>query len=325
MNSLLLFAGICLVVSNIALLPAIFYAKYLSLVPEFSILAIVFFVSSFYHLCQAGFVCILGIDFTTFRLADHFFVYSALVWIVLYFFVASHGIATATNLRTRNSNFCLKNNDKKTKTKIKLKTKTTTRKKIVRRPHSIISDRELKLEYRFSIFVIIQAIIFPLLLEFIETEWFIAVVVGILTIVVIFLLFCIIGGIPRFKLINLLVSIILIAIGLSFHFFAGDPIPPEDFVEDEDEDKALRYAWFHSAWHIFIMLAIYYILDLKYGTSWISRLWLYAKINFKNIFADNKTKTKTTINDYEILYDYEILSLYDNEESIENFQWSNEQ
>ncbi len=319
MNSLLLFAGICLVVSNIALLPAIIYAKQKSLVPEFSILAIVFFVSSFYHLCQAGFVCILGIDFTTLRLADHFFVYSALVWIVLYFFVASHGIIATTNLHTistRNSKFCLKN-----KTKTKIKTTTTTRKKIVKRPHSIISDRELKLEYRFSIFVIIQAIIFPLLLQFIETEWFIAVVVGILTIVVIFLLFCIIGGIPRFKLINLLVAIILIAIGLSFHFLAGDPIPPEDFVEDEDEDKALRYALFHSVWHIFIMFSIYYILDLKYGINWISRLWLYAKINFKNIFADNQTKTKTkttttTINDYE------ILSLYGHEESIENFQWS---
>ncbi len=85
MTPLTVLEGVALVASNLALVPAVYYAVRWHLIPEVAVLAVVLAVSTFYHLCQAGFVCALGIGFRTFQLADHFFVYGGLLWVVLFF------------------------------------------------------------------------------------------------------------------------------------------------------------------------------------------------------------------------------------------------
>ncbi len=235
MDAKVVVAGISLVASNLALLPAIFYSKTLGLLPEFAILVVVFVTSTLYHLCQVGFVCVFGIDFKTFQFADHFFVYSALAWLMLYLFIPAEnreGVYYVASTR-----------------------------------------RGLSLQGRIAIFIVIQAIVFPLLLEFVHRDWFVGVIIGIIVAVAIVLVVCVIRGIPGFNFINVLIAIVLIAVGFTLHLLGGDPFPPDS--DPLDEDKALRYAWFHTAWHILIMLSIYYIIDLKYGTSLISRKFEY--------------------------------------------------
>lgn len=77
--------GIFLVLSNLAILPALLYSIQYKLIPELTILFIVFVISSFYHLCQTEFYCIIP-DFKTHQTADHFFVFTALIWVILYAF-----------------------------------------------------------------------------------------------------------------------------------------------------------------------------------------------------------------------------------------------
>jgi hypothetical protein len=84
--------GLFLVLSNLVVLPAFFYAIILGQIPEAFILGIVGLVSFFYHLCQAGFYCIVtniygtGEDFLVLQYADEFFVFLALIWFIAYWF-----------------------------------------------------------------------------------------------------------------------------------------------------------------------------------------------------------------------------------------------
>jgi hypothetical protein len=71
------------VLSNLALLPAVAVSFYYQLFAEAIVLIVLLFVSSVYHLCQSGFVCFYS--FAALQISDHFYVYSTLVWITLYF------------------------------------------------------------------------------------------------------------------------------------------------------------------------------------------------------------------------------------------------
>ncbi len=72
-----------LILSNLALLFAIGFSIKRQLLPETTILGILMSVSITYHFCQTGISCLFPLD--TLREMDHFFVYSTLIWIVLYF------------------------------------------------------------------------------------------------------------------------------------------------------------------------------------------------------------------------------------------------
>lgn len=217
MRSIAIIEGLLLVGSNLALLPAIFYSHHLGLIPESAILSTVLVISTVYHLCQTGFLCILDIGFTTFQLEDHFWVYGALVWMILY----------------------------------------------------VVG---LDLPYRFTIFIWVQALLFPLILEFMEQWWFSGFAIGFLVLIAILLLSLVVKGIPRFNIFSMLAAVILIGTGFAFHIAGGDPTPPSS----ENGETNHKYAWLHSAWHIFVMLAAYYIIDLKHGNSFVARLfrWL---------------------------------------------------
>ena len=84
--------GLFLVLSNLFVLPALLYAIILGQIPEAAILGIVGLVSFFYHLCQAGFYCIVkdtcptGKNFSILQFADEFFVFLALLWFIAYWF-----------------------------------------------------------------------------------------------------------------------------------------------------------------------------------------------------------------------------------------------
>jgi hypothetical protein len=78
------FLSLCLVVSNLAIAPAIVYAFALRLIPETALLVSVFVASTAFHVCQVGWFC-FGVGVRDLQVADHFMVYTALVWFTLYF------------------------------------------------------------------------------------------------------------------------------------------------------------------------------------------------------------------------------------------------
>lgn len=83
MDNTSLVAGLALVLSNFAAVPAISKAVESKNYVEACVLTVVFFISSFYHMCQAEFFCILTVS--NHQITDHFFVYSALVELLLFF------------------------------------------------------------------------------------------------------------------------------------------------------------------------------------------------------------------------------------------------
>jgi uncharacterized protein DUF3522 len=75
--------GIFLLVSNLAFLPAILLAAEKRLITEIFLFVVTMTTSIVYHLCQANFYCIAS--FNALQTSDHFFVYSTLIWVVLFF------------------------------------------------------------------------------------------------------------------------------------------------------------------------------------------------------------------------------------------------
>lgn len=89
-----------LVLSNVAIFPAIFYAYYVrQLVAETALLLAVMAVSTAFHLCQVEWFC-FGVDLHALQVTDHFMVYTALVWFSLYFAGAAERARTAITIAT---------------------------------------------------------------------------------------------------------------------------------------------------------------------------------------------------------------------------------
>ena len=72
-----------LILSHYSIVPAIAIGFAKGYVAEVGSLLAMTLVSTMYHLCQAGNVCAL--PFSVLQIADHFFVYSTLTWLILFF------------------------------------------------------------------------------------------------------------------------------------------------------------------------------------------------------------------------------------------------
>lgn len=72
-----------LVISHYAIVPSIAVAVAKGFVAEAGMLLAMTLVSTVYHLCQAGYACAL--EFSVLQISDHFFVYSTLSWLILFF------------------------------------------------------------------------------------------------------------------------------------------------------------------------------------------------------------------------------------------------
>ncbi len=235
MSAWFVWAGLFLVGSNLALLPAIFYALKRKQIPEFAILSMVFFVSSVYHLCQVDFGCVLNIEFEILRFGDHFFVYSALIWIAMYFI-------------------------------------------------------DLQDNYKIAILLVFQAILLPLILQFVDSWWFSLVIIILLVVVIVALLVFVTKTPPRVKIPSLIIMLLLLAGGFVFFYFAGEPFPPDE--ADIESENSKKYAIFHSIWHIAVMWSAYYAIDIKYGQSLIVKMGTDVVRKMKN---SQKKKKKTPL------------------------------
>lgn len=94
-----LFLAVALVFSNVAILPAIFYAYWKQLYPETAVLTAVLAASTAFHVCQVGWFC-FGVGVEALQVTDHFMVYTALVWFSLYFAGAAERARTSITIGT---------------------------------------------------------------------------------------------------------------------------------------------------------------------------------------------------------------------------------
>lgn len=72
-----------LLISHYAIVPAIALATAKGFIAEAGMLLAMALVSTVYHFCQVGFGCALSFD--VLQTCDHFFVYSTLSWLILFF------------------------------------------------------------------------------------------------------------------------------------------------------------------------------------------------------------------------------------------------
>ena len=70
-----------LVLTNLAIIPASIVAIYFKDLPTFTFTAIMFLISSFYHLCLADYWCVAPVRLL--QASDHLSVYAIIVWIYL--------------------------------------------------------------------------------------------------------------------------------------------------------------------------------------------------------------------------------------------------
>ncbi len=86
--------GVALVLTNLALLPALWYAVRANLFVEFGLLSAVFMASTAFHICQASFFC-FGVSLFALQVTDHLLVFLAIVHFSLYVVNASLVARTA--------------------------------------------------------------------------------------------------------------------------------------------------------------------------------------------------------------------------------------
>ena len=75
--------GMALVLSHFAALPALVYLGWMGLVSELAVLSTCVAVSTAYHMCQVGWFC-FGVDLIALQISDHFLVFFAFVWMLMY-------------------------------------------------------------------------------------------------------------------------------------------------------------------------------------------------------------------------------------------------
>jgi hypothetical protein len=189
--------GAWTVATNAAIVPAIVYAWRVHAEDGAALFTILWVVSSLYHFCQAGFWCVFR--FETLQRADHFFVYTAITWTVVY----AAGLVYKHLSRWRN-----------------------------------------------AVVYAVQAVLFPLLLQYAHRWWFCVIVAA--TIVSVFTLAAVSvyrGAWPKFDVGALIIATALLAPGFAIFYIEGEP----------DSDA---YPYTHGAWHVLAMLGIFFVLRI---------------------------------------------------------------
>lgn len=76
--------SVLLILSHFVLIPSFIYLWLGKAFPEATFVAVLFLSSNLYHFCQAGFFCAVD-SFDVMQKADHFFVYSVVFWLMMWF------------------------------------------------------------------------------------------------------------------------------------------------------------------------------------------------------------------------------------------------
>ena len=204
--------AIALVLSNLAIVPAIWLAYRKMLYVETTILLVVMAASTVFHVCQVGWFC-FGVEPHALQITDHFAVYTALIWFSLYWVGAAERTRTALTIAT-------------------------------------------------------MILALPVIITFIGTLVSGAFVIALAIVITLSALACIVsanGGL----VINcgaFAATVILLGLGVVLHVVGGD------FGGDN-----WKYPIAHTLWHVFAMVALFFVVAIPYptktdGTNWLTEV-----------------------------------------------------
>ena len=202
--------GLFLVLSNLALIPAVIYC----LAKKKWVLCIIFsrllLVSTFYHICQAGYYC-FSVTLEALRTSDHFFVYMSLTWLVLYLL-------------------------------------------------------GLPIVLKLIVSIVVEMIALPALVAYIDSWWVLGTILIMLAAVILITMAIRFAKSParlkklmRIDILDTIMAVTLISLGFVFHILAGEP-------------GSYRYGWAHALWHVFAMLGMFFVLEMKDGKDLINKI-----------------------------------------------------
>ena len=200
--------GIALVLSNLAIVPAIWLTYRKMLYVETTILLVVLAASTAFHVCQVGWFC-FGVEPHALQITDHFSVYTALIWFSLYWVEAPERTRTALTVATM-----------------------------------IVS--------------------LPVIITFIGTLASGAFVIALAIVITLSALACVVsanGGL----FINcgaFAAAVILLGVGVVLHVVGGD-----------FGDENWKYPVAHSLWHVFAMLALFFVVAIPYPDGAAVHAW----------------------------------------------------
>ncbi len=198
-------ADVFLLVSHLAIVPALVYAMRLGAYAEAAILLRMALVSVVYHTCQVGAVCVLPAGLPALRMLDHFVVYDTLVWFVLYFL-------------------------------------------------------GLPLLWRVVVTLLLQAIVLPTLLLWMDRWWYVGIPLAAIAVVVLAWLAMRWRALPHRRLSDVLAALALFAVGAALFAIGGEPDPDDPL-----------YGWTHAAWHALVLSVPYFVLDSYEGRGRVTR------------------------------------------------------
>lgn len=122
----------------------------------------------------------------------------------------------------------------------------------------------LRLQTRFVIFIFVQSLLLPAVMQYLESWWIGGILLAFLLLVSLSMLSYFTKLIPKLDLLDVFITIILIGGGFFFHIYAGEP-----------GDK--RYWWAHSIWHVLGMLSVYFIIEMKAGKGRLNEFLTYYR------------------------------------------------
>lgn len=204
-----------LMLSNLAIFPALFLASKRKLLPEASILTAVSFISIVYHTCQVNVWCVAPLD--SLQESDHLMVFSALTYFTLFFW-------------------------------------------------------DVRPSHKIAILFLVYIFLFPVILAALHT-WLptlVSITAALLVSVAVLSWF----GFSAFRVdfVDLVVACVLFGIGIAFFVLAGDP------------STTGAYPLYHSLWHVAAFLALFFVIELKTGSSrlskWVRSLRTETRMDF---------------------------------------------
>jgi hypothetical protein len=221
--------GIALILTNLALIPAIVLAIVYRLFPEVVVMTVLMFTSSMYHICQSGFYCIYLFD--SLQVSDHFYVYSTLIWMTFWFV-------------------------------------------------------GLKLKFRFILFFIIQSALLPAIISYLHSWLLTGILIAALVVIVLLILSISFENFPKLDWLDVLVVIGLLGGGFYLHVYAGEP-------------GSQTYPVAHSIWHVLSMISLFFVIEIKEGSSFVAKAIRRFRRNVRKLYENNgfykhkKTKLKS--------------------------------
>jgi hypothetical protein len=135
----------------------------------------------------------------------------------------------------------------------------------------------LNLKVKFIIFIVIQSLLLPAVIQYLESWWIGGVLLVFLLLLTISVLSQVTDKIRAPDFLDLSIASVLIGGGFYLHLYAGEP-------------GAENYWWAHALWHLLGMFSLFFIIQMKNGNGTLHNILIAYRNEkpLKGILKKNK-------------------------------------